>query len=213
VESTPIARILDLLGVAVFAVSGALAAGRKQLDLLGVMVIAVVTAIGGGTTRDLLMNRPIFWMNDPAYLVVILLTSLATIAWASRRRPPRATLQIADAFGLALFVISGARIAEAQSFRPIIVVLMGTITGVAGGVVRDVLTNEIPMVLRRGNLYASAAIAGATAYLALEAIGVARGIAALLGMSIVAALRIAAILFGLRLPVFQIPDDPDAPTG
>lgn len=212
-EPLPISRVLDLLGVAVFAVSGALAAGRKRLDLLGVVVIAVVTAIGGGTTRDLLMGRPIFWMTDQAYLVVILLASLATIAWASRRRPPRGTLQIADAFGLALFAISGARIAEAQSLPPIIVVLMGTITGVAGGVVRDVLTNEIPMVLRQGNLYASAAIAGASAYLALQGTGIARGVAAVLGMSIVAGLRIAAIVYGLRLPVFHVPDDPDAPAG
>lgn len=201
-------KLLDLLGVSVSAIAGALAAGRKQLDLLGVVVIAVVTAIGGGTIRDVLMDRhPIFWMADPSYLLVILAATAGTIAWARRRRPPRDALEIADAFGLALFAISGAQIAERAGLSGIIAVLMGTITGCAGGVVRDVLTNEIPMVLRRGNLYASAAIAGASSYLALETLGVARGPAAVAGMAVVAGLRLAAIVWGLRLPVFSVSDE------
>ena len=205
--------VLDLIGVFVFAVSGALAAGRKQLDLLGVVVVAVATAIGGGTIRDVLLDRnPVLWIDDPNYLIVAVTAALFTIVFVRFRRPPRNSLQIADALGLALFTVSGAQIAERAELAAVIVVLMGTITGVAGGVVRDVLSAEIPLILRRGNLYASAAIAGASAYLLLERLGVPRPLAGSLGMATVAALRFAAILWGLRLPVFRLPDDPQAPS-
>lgn len=205
--------LLELLGVAVFAVSGALAAGRKQLDLLGVVVIAVATAIGGGTIRDVLLDRhPVVWIDEPNYLIVATAAALFTIVFVRLRRPPRNSLQIADALGLALFTVGGAQIAEREQLPAVIVVLMGTITGVAGGVVRDVLSAEIPLILRRGNLYASAAIAGASAYLLLERLGVPRQAAGLAGMVTVAALRIAAIVWGLRLPVFKLPDDPSTPS-
>jgi len=205
--------VLDLIGVFVFAVSGALAAGRKHLDLLGVVIIAVATAIGGGTIRDVLLDRhPILWIDEPSYLVVATTAALCTMVFVRFRRPPRNSLQIADALGLALFTVSGAQIAERADLAPVIVVLMGTITGVAGGVVRDVLSAEIPLILRRGNLYASAAIAGASAYLLLERLGVPRQPSALAGMATVAALRLAAILWGLRLPIFRLPDDPQAPS-
>lgn len=199
--------LLDLLGVAVFAASGALAAGRKRLDLLGVVVIAAVTAIGGGTIRDVLLDRhPVFWIDDPTYLVVIVAAALLTVGWAHFLQPPQDSLAIADALGLGFFTIGGAQIAEAADLSAIIVVLMGTITGVAGGVIRDVLTNEIPMILRRGQLYASAAIAGASLYLVLIAFGWDRTGGALVGMGTIVGLRLAAIVWGLRLPVFEVRD-------
>ena len=201
-------HVIELLGVAVFAASGALAAGRKRMDLLGVLVIAIVTAIGGGTIRDVLLERhPVFWIADTLYLWVSIAAALATLTYTRFRRAPENALGIADALGLGLFTIGGAQIAEAQGLTGIVVVLMGTITGVAGGVIRDVLSAEIPMVLRRGQLYASAAIAGAAAYLLLELGGVARPIAALAGMACIVALRIAAILWDLHLPVFTVGDD------
>lgn len=199
--------LLDLLGVAVFAASGALAAGRKSLDLLGVVVIAAVTAIGGGTIRDVLLDRhPVFWIDDPTYLVVILGAALATVIWARFRPPPDHSLAIADALGLGFFTIGGAQIAEGAGLSAIIIVLMGTITGSAGGVIRDVLSAEIPMILRRGQLYASTAIAGASLYLVLLAFGTDRTVAALVGMAAIVALRLASILWGLRLPVFELDD-------
>jgi uncharacterized membrane protein YeiH len=199
--------LLSLLGVAVFAVSGALAAGRKALDLLGVAVIAVVTAIGGGTLRDLLLDRnPIFWIGDPTHLWVILAATAATVLYARYRRPPERALVVADALGLALFTISGAQLAEAAGHGGVIAVLMGVITGVAGGVIRDVLTAQIPLVFRSGSLYATAAIAGAVAYLLLQSLGMARAPAALVGMAVIAALRFAAILWDLKLPVFSVRD-------
>lgn len=200
--------LLDLVGVAVFAVSGALAACRKGLDLVGVAVIAVVTAIGGGTIRDVLLDRhPIFWIADPSYLAVILGAAAATLLWVRLRPPPRNALLIADAFGLALFTVSGAQIAERAPLPGVAVVVMGTITGVAGGVVRDVLSAEIPLIFRKGTLYATASVAGATAYLLLQTAGMARGSAALLGMAIVAILRLASIIWGLHLPVIHLPDE------
>jgi uncharacterized membrane protein YeiH len=197
--------LIDLIGVAVFAVSGALAAGRKRLDLLGVVVVATVTAIGGGTTRDLLLDRhPVFWVEDPSYLAVITGAALATVVYVRWRPPPQETLAVADAFGLAFFVISGAGIAQQLDLPAISVVVMGVLTGVAGGVIRDVLTTEIPMILHRGELYATAAITGAAVFLALGAIAAPPPVPSLVGMAVIVALRLAAIYWGLRLPVFSL---------
>ncbi|MEC9356677.1 MAG: trimeric intracellular cation channel family protein [Pseudomonadota bacterium] len=203
-----LSQILDLIGVGVFAVSGALAAGRKSLDLMGVVVIAIAASIGGGTLRDLLLNRhPVFWIANPSYLIVIVVCALLTVAWTRWFRPPNQSLQYADALGLAFFTISGAQIAETLNFAPIIVIVMGTITGVVGGVLRDILCAEIPMILRRGNIYATAAIAGAAFYLAMNALGLPRPLPSLLGMSMIAGLRLAAIRWNLQLPVFSLDRD------
>ncbi len=198
----------DLLGVAVFAISGALAAGRKSLDWLGVFVIAVVTAVGGGTIRDMLLGRqPVFWIDNPEYLYVIFAATLFTLFYSRYNKPPLKSLLVADAFGLALFAIIGARIAEQAGSEWIIVVILGTMTGVAGGIIRDVLTNEIPLILRR-DFYATAAISGILLYIGLLSAGFNASIAAFSGMILIAGLRLAAIFKGLRLPVFQLPDEP-----
>jgi uncharacterized membrane protein YeiH len=199
---------LELLGVAVFAVSGVLAAGRKGLDLLGVAIIAIVTAVGGGTLRDLLLDRhPTFWIADTTYLWVILAATALTLAYVRFWIATRRALLVADALGLAFFTIAGAQIAQQAGVSDLIAVLMGTITGVAGGLFRDVLTTEIPLVMRPGRLYATAAIAGASAYVLLVRWAVVPDAAALAGMAIIAALRLAAILWRLELPVIKLPDE------
>ena len=199
---------LDLIGVAVFAISGALAAGRKALDLIGVLALALATAVGGGTIRDVLLDRhPIFWLADPAYLLVIIGAALFTVAYTRWRRAPEASLLIADALGLALFSVAGAQIAERAGLPPIACILLGTVTGAAGGAVRDVLSMEIPLVLRGGSLYATAAIAGTGTYVLLEAVGVGRPVATLAGMTVVAGLRFAAIWWRIRLPIYRITTD------
>ncbi len=206
-QAATLRHLLELLGVAVFAASGVLAAGRKSMDLLGVAVIAMVTALGGGTLRDLLLDRhPLAWIADVSYLWTGLAATVATIAWVRLRMPPERALLVADAFGLAFFAISGTEVAEQAGRSGIVAVLMGTMTGVAGGVVRDVLSAEVPLLLRSGQLYASAAIVGTAAYLALEAAGVAREGAAIAGMATVTALRLAAIFWGLRLPTLDLPE-------
>lgn len=206
-----IPRILDLLGVAVFAASGALAAGRKRLDLLGVLVVAAVTAIGGGTIRDLLLDRhPVFWIADAVYLYIVIAAAALTILYTRRFRPPERLLLVADALGLGLFTISGARIAEQAGLSGIAAVLMGTLTGAAGGVVRDLLTAEIPIILRRGEIYATAAIAGASVYLLLQGAGVGRGAAALAGMATVVGLRLGGVAWRISLPVYAVGDRDDS---
>jgi len=200
-----IPHFLDLVGVAVFAVSGVLAARRRGLDLLGVIVIAAITAIGGGTLRDLLLNRyPIFWITDAQYLAVIIASALLTVGYVRVRPPPEKALLVADALGLALFALSGAQVAEAAQCPPIIVVLMGTMTGVAGGVLRDVITAQVPLILRR-DIYASAAIVGVVLYLLLQAFGLQRSRAFAAGMVVVVALRLLAIRWRLQLPMFRMP--------
>ncbi len=198
---------LDLFGVAVFAVSGVLAARDRHLDFLGVIVVAAITAIGGGTLRDLLLNRhPIFWVTDTWYLLVIIAAAMVTVAYVRKWPPPGTSLLVADAFGLALFAISGAQYAEAAQSPPLIVVLMGTMTGVTGGVIRDVLTARVPLILRQ-EIYATAAIVGVAAYLALQALGISRVVAFGCGMVVVVVLRLVAIRWNLHLPIFHKPLD------
>ena len=200
--------LIDYVGVAVFAISGALAAGRKNLDVLGVIVIATVTAIGGGTVRDLLLNRRMFWITDPTLVYVIVAAALATIAWTRWLKPPDRALAIADALGLAVFAISGAQIAEGLEHKGAVVVLMGTLTGVAGGMLRDVLTGEIPIILRKGQIYATAAVAGIVLYVVLQG-WLDRAVAAYAGMACIAAIRLGAIAWNWTLPVFSVPGPED----
>ncbi len=199
---------LDLIGCAVFAISGALAAGRKRLDLIGVVVLGLVTAVGGGTIRDVLLDRhPIFWLADPMYVLVIVASALATVAYARWRHPSAKALLYADAVGLAMFSITGAQIAERAGLPAVAGIVLGTVTGSAGGAVRDILSAEIPLVLRRGNLYATAAILGTSVYFVLRAADAPRPVATWLGMIVIAAVRLASIAFRLQLPVFALEGD------
>lgn len=195
-------RFLDLAGVAVFAVSGALAAMRKELDLIGVLVIALVTAVGGGTLRDLLIDRQVFWIGDPIYVAVSVAAAIATIVYVRFREPPDRALSVADALGLGFFTISGAKIAEAAGLPGLTVVVMATITGVFGGVVRDVLCAEVPMVLRKNTLYATAAIAGASLYVLVPREW--SGAAAAAAIALIIAVRLAAIWWKITLPVYRV---------
>lgn len=191
--------LLELFGVAVFAVSGALAATRKNMDLFGIMVIAAVTAIGGGTLRDVLLNRhPIFWFENTVYLPVIIAAAVFTVLYTRYRAVPNKALLIADAFGLALFTVSGAKIAEQLGMPGIIVVFMAALTGTAGGMLRDVLCAEVPLILRR-EIYATASIAGAALYVAGQAAALDATLVAFTAMATVFGLRMAAIFLGWHM--------------
>ncbi len=204
VESVDILYLLDLFGVAVFAISGALTAGRKSLDLLGVVIIAVVTAVGGGTTRDLLLDRhPIFWIADPIYLLVILIAALLTIWYTQYQDPPEKALLLADALGLAVFTILGAQITQEVVSNSVIIVIMAAITGTVGGLIRDILSGDIPLILRR-DIYATAALAGATIYLLLQITKLDSTLTIILSMLVVIGLRLAAIQWNLHLPRFKL---------
>ena len=199
--------LFTLAGVAVFAASGALAAARKGLDPVGVLVLAIVTATGGGTLRDVLMDRhPIFWMSAPSYIGVSALAALATWLWVKRFPPPDRSLQYADALGLAFFTIAGVQIAQAGGLTPLVAAIMGAITGCAGGLIRDVLVAQVPLIFRQSELYVTACAAGIAIYLALAAAGLADGVASTLGMLVIVLVRLASIRWGITLPILQIPD-------
>ncbi|MDU6411806.1 MAG: TRIC cation channel family protein [Yersiniaceae bacterium] len=197
--------ILDILGTAVFAISGVLLAGKLRMDPFGVLVLGVVTAIGGGTIRDMALDHgPVFWVRDPTDLVVAMVTCLLTIGLVRQpRRLPKWVLPVLDAVGLAVFVGIGVNKALAAGTGPLVAVCMGVITGVGGGIIRDILAREIPMILRT-EIYATACIAGGIAHTVAYALGMPLSQATLLGMAITLAIRLAAIRWHLKLPTFEL---------
>ncbi|MCH4562282.1 trimeric intracellular cation channel family protein [Halomonas sp. EGI 63088] len=200
---TGIVYWLDMAGVIVFALSGVILACRSRMDPFGMLVLAAVTGIGGGTLRDLVLGvRPVFWVADPAYLWVILGTvGLSILGFHYIHRLSRVFLPVADAFGLALFTVIGTHEALLLEAPGVVAVLMGLLTGVAGGMVRDVLARRVPMVLRR-EVYATASIAGGVTYVMLEALGSPVAVTITLALGVTLCLRLAAIHWRLALPVF-----------
>jgi uncharacterized membrane protein YeiH len=189
----------------VSAISGALAGRGKQVDLFGVLVLALVTAFGGGTVRDVMIGDvPVFWIRHPDALVNASLTGLITFFFVRYYEPPLKFLLVADAFALAFFTIAGARKAIDFHLAAGAVVAIGVITGVAGGIVRDVLTREVPLVFRPHiYLYATAAIVGASAFVLLETThpGARENVVFCIGGILI--LRLAAIRWKLVLPAFE----------
>jgi uncharacterized membrane protein YeiH len=198
--------VLQLIGTAVFACSGALEAGRKRLDLVGVAAVSFVTAMGGGTVRDILLNRDsLLWTEDPVYLHISIAAGLLTWAFARIWLPPPRLLVVLDAGGLALFTISGVQVAEQQGMAASICLVMGLITGAVGGVFRDVLCGEIPLIFRQSELYVSASLIGSGVYLAAEGFGLPIVTSSILGAAVIFFLRMAAVRWKWRLPVFVLP--------
>lgn len=192
-----------MAAVAVNALTGVLDAGRKRMDLIGVVMVGAATALGGGTVRDVLLQRPVFWISDQVYLVAALVTTLVVFfAVRGLRLPPRLFL-IPDALGLALFTIVGTQIALEWNASWLVASLLGVITGVIGGVLRDVLCNEVPLVFVKGELYASAAWAGALALVGLQALGVSPVIAAWAGMASVLSVRLLAMAYRISVPIYS----------
>jgi len=200
-------QLFTLIGVAVFAASGALAGVRRSLDPVGVLVLAIVTATGGGTLRDVLMGRhPIFWISNPWFIGVSALAALLTWLWIRKFPPPDRALAYADALGLAFFSIAGAQIAEAGGLKAFAATIMGAITGCAGGLIRDVLVAEVPLVFRQSELYVTACVAGVALYFGLEALGLPVEVASVAGMATIAIIRLAAIRWSIMLPVVRMPE-------
>jgi uncharacterized membrane protein YeiH len=157
--------------------------------------------------RDVLLDRhPIFWIAQPAFLLDGLAATVVTLVYVRLRIPAFRALVVADALGLAFFTVGGVQIAEQSGLSGLLALLMGVITGVVGGVLRDVLLAEIPLILRPGQLYASAAIVGAGLYLVFEHAGMSRDAAAFVGMATIAVVRFAAIVWRLELPVLTVDD-------
>jgi uncharacterized membrane protein YeiH len=192
---------LNIFGAAVFALSGALEARRKGMDVFGATVVSLVTALGGGTLRDLLLQHgAVFWVADPVPVIAVTLTALATFfAWHPLPRTFGRMLLVADAAGLAVLTILGEQKALAAGVSPVVALVMGIITGVAGGILRDILCNEIPLVLRR-EIYATAAAVGGLLFLGLRALHMGGALPALLAVATVFIVRLIALRLNLSLP-------------
>lgn len=195
--------ILDMFGTAVFAASGVLLAGRLRMDPFGIVVLASVTAIGGGTIRDMALGAtPVFWITDTAYLWVIFITCLiAMLAIRKPKQMPWYFLPVADAIGLAVFVAIGVEKALRFGASPMVAVIMGVMTGCGGGVIRDILAREIPMVLRT-EVYATACILGGIVHTTALMMQVDSSVATLGGVVTTLTIRLAAIRWHLSLPTF-----------
>jgi uncharacterized membrane protein YeiH len=189
--------------VAVCAISGVLAGTGKKVDLFGVIVLGLVTALGGGTVRDVVLGNPVFWLADSYYVINGAVTSALTFFVARYWTVPCGGLAIADAFGLALFTILGASIGLNAGVGATNSVVLGVITGVAGGILRDILVGEIPLVLRAGiYLYATAAVIGGTIYVLLELYHGANHLNRVIGIGTTLGLRLIAMRWKVSLPEF-----------
>jgi uncharacterized membrane protein YeiH len=197
-------QYLAHLATAVSAISGALAARGKQVDLFGVVVLALVTALGGGTLRDVVLDaRPIFWVADASYALTATGCALFVFVVARFHELSGKLLLWADAGGLALFTVLGAEKSLKAGVSPVVAVAMGVMTGVAGGMIRDVLTGEIPLVFRRQiYLYATASLCGATVFVLLRPV-LEQSPLRLVAIGTALVLRLAAIQWKIHLPVFE----------
>lgn len=194
---------LDAAGVFVFALSGALTASRKELDIVGFLLVATVTGIGGGTLRDLLLGRdPVFWIGQPEYLYVTAAAAILVYFTAHLVERRYTVLLWADAVGLALFAVLGARIALLTGAGPTVAIVMGVMTATMGGVIRDVLCGERPLILAK-EIYATAAFAGAAVTVGLLALELPAIAAEATGILTTLAIRGAGITFGLAIPTYK----------
>lgn len=185
-------------GDVVFAISGALTAARYRMDVLGFMMIGTITGIGGGTTRDLLLGRTVWWTQDPVELILCVAASLVTFFWITSDISHRKGMIWADALGLAAFGVVGCHVALAFGAPFVIAVFMGMVTATGGGLIRDVLTNTQPMILC-GELYATAALVGSLSYAGLSYLSLPEGIAEALAFLAAFSLRASAIIFNIRM--------------
>ncbi len=194
---------LDMIGTAVFAITGALAAGRKRMDIFGVIVLGCVTALGGGTLRDIILgNHPVFWIRETSYLAVCTIAGIATFVVAQRWKMPERLLLYADGVGLAVFTVIGFQKGFAATHAYSIAVVTGVMTGGFGGIIRDVLSGEIPLVFRR-EIYASASFCGAALFAVLIYFQIPAPYCVIAAVSVTLCVRLAALRWNLALPNFQ----------
>jgi len=195
-------NFLDLAGTASFAISGALFAINKKMDGFGIFVIAFVTAVGGGTLRDVLIDAyPITWMANLSYVYVIFVAVLVAILLRKKIGHLSRSLFLFDAIGLGIFTITGTEIGLQSGFHPIICVSLGMITATFGGVIRDTLSNEMPLIFHK-EIYATACIIGAVTYILLSHLNVNQDLNHILTTLMVIAVRLVAVRFKLQLPTF-----------
>ena len=193
--------IFDAVGIFVFAISGALAAVCAGMDLFGIMALSLMPAVGGGTLRDLVLDQPVFWIESPQPIYIAFAGAALTFFFSRHLQGKRLIwLTWADAVGLALFCVVGAEKALDVTGSILIATMMGVVTGAAGGIIRDIICNEIPLVMKKGEIYATAAFLGGGSFCILVELGVSGPIALWLAMGAAFLARAGGILKGWTLP-------------
>lgn len=194
--------VIEILGTISFAMSGSFAAMQKRLDPFGVLIIAFVTSVGGGTVRDLLLDVPVFWMHDMIMCSVIFITCLFSMVFKSIEKKFRVTLFLFDSFGLGLFTIVGIQKGLNADLHPLICLTLGTITGCFGGIIRDILLNRIPLILRK-EIYATACILGGGVFLILVKLtGLSYTFVQISTILLIVAIRTFAVKYHWQMPKF-----------
>jgi len=195
--------VLDWLGIVAFTITGALVASRNQMDVVGFILLGTVTGIGGGTIRDLLLDiHPTLWVKQPRYLGVCIVVSLIVFVTAHLVHSRMRLILWADAIGLALFAAIGTERAIASATPDLVAIVMGIITACFGGIIRDLLGQERSIIFSR-EIYVTAAMAAATAFVALHSIGLSREVAVSVSVVVGVALRGGALLWGWSLPRYR----------
>jgi uncharacterized membrane protein YeiH len=197
-----VTTMLDWLGIVVFTVSGALVASRKEMDIVGFVLLGTATGIGGGTLRDVLLGLPVFWVHEPAYLLTCILVSGLAFFTAHIPHSRYKALLWLDAVGLALFAVTGAEKAADAGANGIVAVAMGIVTATFGGIIRDLLGGEVPVILSR-EIYVSAALAGAATFVVLMIFGTPRELGTAIAFAIGFLVRAAALQRGWSLPRYR----------
>lgn len=196
--------LLDMVGVIACAIAGTLLAQHKGFDISGCILVAMVNAIGGGTLRDMALDRhPLFWMTDLNYVIVITVTSLILQIFFHLYHKIDNALKLFDAIGLAAFSVIGFKIALTQDMAPLIAVMMGVWTAILGGLLRDIICNEIPLVLQR-EIYITASVAGSVTYLVLQYFGVSAGVNEFIMLFVIFFIRMLALRFDWHLPSIRL---------
>lgn len=192
--------VIDILGTIAFAISGVLVAMDKKLDLFGVFIIAFVTAVGGGTLRDMLIgNTPVLWMREPVYLFIIMGTVIFAVIFVNQLGYLRKTLFLFDTIGIGLFTMLGIEKGLSANLAPIMCIALGTITACFGGVIRDILCNEIPVIFRK-EIYATACIIGGSSYFLFIRLPFDGAYAYIAAILVIICIRLLAVKFRIALP-------------
>ena len=196
--------VLDMMGIVACAVAGTLLAQHKGFDIFGCVLVAMVNAIGGGTMRDIALDRhPLFWMTDLNYVIVITLVSLAMQMFFHLSHKIGTVIKVFDAVGLAAFSVIGFKVALSMGVSPAIAVMMAVWTSIIGGMIRDIICNEIPLVLQR-EIYITASVAGSCVYLMLDALNVKTGVNDFVMLGTIFTIRILAMRFDWHLPSIRL---------
>ena len=196
--------LLDHAAVLIFALTGALVASRAQLDIIGFVFFAILTGVGGGTVRDVILDRnPVFWLADPTYLGVAAIAAFVVFFTAHLFESRYRVMLWLDAAALAFAVAAGARIASNLDQSATIIIVMGAITGCLGGLMRDVVANEVPLVLKQGELYVTCAAVGAAVVAFAPLLGASALVTVLASAFATFGLRAGSIAFGWSLPVYK----------